>query len=252
MAPSGGRLGAKAPSSQSRRFMRKPLCPYYNDVLDAVQPRVEAKFHAQFTPAVCHLHHPGVCGHIMTNRRRISTTRGRSSSAWPPTCPPTSPTTSPSDVVSLLQYECDNYGINTAPPRSSLPSSSGGWRTSARWRTTRSTTWTSRSTPPPGSRPRAVWRDARGSAHTSVHHTKPAPPRVAVSALRRAHSQPQSSVARHPAPRAPAGPRHGHAGRGLHHGVHGVRDEDQRLPRQLQDRDEVDQGLLGDSLLNLI
>ena len=47
MAPSGGRLGAKAPSSQSRRFTRKPLCPYYNDVLDAVQPRVEAKFHAQ-------------------------------------------------------------------------------------------------------------------------------------------------------------------------------------------------------------
>ena len=47
MAPSGGRLGAKAPSSQSRRFMRKPLCPYNNDVLDAVQPRVEAKFHAQ-------------------------------------------------------------------------------------------------------------------------------------------------------------------------------------------------------------
>merc|ERR1711884_1028564 len=32
---------------QSRRFRRKPLCPYYNDVLDAVQPRVEAKFHAQ-------------------------------------------------------------------------------------------------------------------------------------------------------------------------------------------------------------
>ena len=27
MAPSGGRLGAKAPSSQSRRFTRKPLCP---------------------------------------------------------------------------------------------------------------------------------------------------------------------------------------------------------------------------------
>ena len=47
MAPSGGRLGAEAPSSQSRRFRRKPLCPYYNDVLDAVQPRVEAKFHAQ-------------------------------------------------------------------------------------------------------------------------------------------------------------------------------------------------------------
>ena len=59
-------------------------------------------------------------------------------------------------------------------------------------------------------------------------------------------------MARHPAPRAPAGPRHGRAGRGLHHGVHGVRDEDQGLPRQLQGRDEVDQGLLGDSLLNLI
>ena len=71
-------------------------------------------------------------------------------------------------------------------------------------------------------------------------------------AIRRAYIGPQSSVARHPAPRAPAGPRHGHAGRGLHHGVHGVRDEDQRLPRQLQDRDEVDQGLLSDSLLNLI
>ena len=38
MAPSGGRLGAKAPSSQSRWFTRKPLCPYNNDVLDAVQP----------------------------------------------------------------------------------------------------------------------------------------------------------------------------------------------------------------------
>ena len=165
----------------------------------------------------------------MTNRRRISTTRGRSSSAWPPTCPPTSPTTSPSDVVSLLQYECGNYGINTAPPRSSLPFSSGGWRT------TRSTTWTSRSTPPPGSRPRAVWRDARGSAHTSVHHTKPALPRVAVSALWRAHIRLQSSVARQPAPRAPAGPRHGHAGRGLHRGA---RDQDQELPRHHQDRDK--------------
>ena len=38
----------------------------------------------------CHLHHPGVCGHIMTNRRRISTTRGRSSSARPSACPPSS------------------------------------------------------------------------------------------------------------------------------------------------------------------
>ena len=85
-------------------------------------------------------------------------------------------------------------------------------------------------------------------AYTSEYQTKPAP-RVAVSALGRAHIRPQSSVAPHPAPRAPAGPRHGHAGRGLHREV---RDEDQGLPRQLQDRDEVDQGLLGDSLLNLI
>merc|ERR1712218_502155 len=37
MAPSGGRLGAEAPSSQSRRHERKHLHPYYNDVLDAVQ-----------------------------------------------------------------------------------------------------------------------------------------------------------------------------------------------------------------------
>ena len=40
MAPSGGRLGAEAPSSQSRWFRRKPLCPYNNDVLDAVQLQV--------------------------------------------------------------------------------------------------------------------------------------------------------------------------------------------------------------------
>ena len=43
MAPSGGRLGAEAPSSQSRRHERKHLHPYNNDVLDVVQPRVEAK-----------------------------------------------------------------------------------------------------------------------------------------------------------------------------------------------------------------
>ena len=68
----------------------------------------------------------------------------------------------------------------------------------------------------------------RAAAHTlASHHTKPAP-RVAVSALGRAHIRPQSSVAPHPAPRAPAGPRHGHAGRGLHRGD---RDQDQRLPR---------------------
>ena len=65
-----------------------------------------------------------------------------------------------------LKYECGNY-IKMAPPRRSrFPSRSGGWRTGARWRTRRGTTWTS-GTPPPGSRPRAVWRDARGSAHTS-------------------------------------------------------------------------------------
>ena len=96
---------SQGPQQPVEADKRKPLSPYYNDVLDAVQPRVISQEDAQFTPAVCHLHHPGVCGHIMTNRRRISTTRGRSSSAWPPTCPPTSPTTSPSDVVSLLQYE---------------------------------------------------------------------------------------------------------------------------------------------------
>ena len=67
----------------------------------------------------------------------------------------------------------------------------------------------------------------------SEYQTKPAP-WVAVSALWRAHIGLQSSVARHPAPRAPAGPRHGHAGRGLHHGD---RDQDQRLPRHRQDRE---------------
>ena len=41
-------------------------------------------------------------------------------------------------------------------------------RPPSRWRTRWSTTWTS-GTPPPGRRPRAVWRDARGS-HA---HTKP-------------------------------------------------------------------------------
>ena len=40
MAPSGGRLGAEAPSSQSRRHERKPLHPYNNDVLDVVQLQV--------------------------------------------------------------------------------------------------------------------------------------------------------------------------------------------------------------------
>ena len=75
----------------------------------------------------------------------------------------------------------------------------------------------------------------RAAAHTlASHHTKPAP-RVAVSALGRAHIGLQSSVAPHPAPRAPAGPRHGHAGRGLHRGA---RDQDQELPRHHQDRDK--------------
>ena len=40
MAPSGGRLGAEAPSSQSRRHERKHLHPYNNDVLDVVQLQV--------------------------------------------------------------------------------------------------------------------------------------------------------------------------------------------------------------------
>ena len=41
----------------------------------------------------------------------------------------------------------------------------------SRWRTRWSTTWTS-GTPPPGSRARAVWRDARGShAHTKLNFT---------------------------------------------------------------------------------
>ena len=40
MAPSGGRLGAAAPSSQSRRHERKHLHPYYNDVLDVEQLQV--------------------------------------------------------------------------------------------------------------------------------------------------------------------------------------------------------------------
>ena len=40
MAPSGGRLGAEAPSSQSRRHERKHLHPYYNDVLDVEQLQV--------------------------------------------------------------------------------------------------------------------------------------------------------------------------------------------------------------------
>ena len=78
----------------------------------------------------------------------------------------------------------------------------------------------------------------RAAAHTlASHHTKPAP-RVAVSALGRAHIGLQSSVAPHP-PRAPAGQRRGHAGRGLHRGDC---DQDQRLPRHRQDREEADQG----------
>ena len=37
MAPSGGRLGAEAPSSQSRQYKRNHLRPYNSDVLVAVQ-----------------------------------------------------------------------------------------------------------------------------------------------------------------------------------------------------------------------
>ena len=62
MAPSGGHLGAEAPSSQSRRHERKPLHPYYNDVLDAVQLQVSQR-DAQVHSCVCRLHHPGVYGH---------------------------------------------------------------------------------------------------------------------------------------------------------------------------------------------
>ena len=45
-------------------------------------------------------------------------------------------------------------------------------------------------------------------------------------------------MAPHPAPRAPAGPRLGHAGCGLHRGDC---DQDQRLPHHRQDREEADQ-----------
>ena len=54
MAPSGGRLGAAAPSSQSRRHERKHLHPYNNDVLDVVQlqvSQVEAQSLLRLPPA---------------------------------------------------------------------------------------------------------------------------------------------------------------------------------------------------------
>ena len=38
---------SQGPQQPVEADKRKPLSPYYNDVLDAVQPRVEAKFHAQ-------------------------------------------------------------------------------------------------------------------------------------------------------------------------------------------------------------
>ena len=74
-----------------------------------------------------------------------------------------------------------------------------------------------------------LWRDASTTPNL-LHKLQ------FLTVLGRAHIGLQSSVAPHPAPCAPAGPRLGHAGCGLHRGDH---DQDQRLPRHRQDWEEA-------------